>query len=103
AAMELALLCDHVSAEALHRAGFLNDVVDRHEVLDTARTITDRLSRKSAFVLRATKEQVTAAKNDLASAGYSFNDANLFYSAVLDPESTRLRKLYIDGFRTQKA
>jgi enoyl-CoA hydratase/carnithine racemase len=102
-AMEVTLLCDRIPAERLLSAGFLNDVVDSGEVLERAMTTTERLSRKSSFVLRATKEQVIAAKNDLASTPYSFNDANLLYMALMDPEGTRLRNDYIDAFRGRKA
>lgn len=102
AAMELALLCDHISADVLHHKGFLNGVVDGGEVRTLASAIAERLSRKSAFVLRATKEQMLAAKAELASTAYSFNDANLFYTAVMDEESTRLRNEYVAQLRSKK-
>lgn len=102
AAMELTLLCDHVPAEVLHRHGFLNGVADGDQVLARATETSQRLARKSALVLRATKEQVLAAKSDLASTLYSFNDANLFYAAVLDEESTRLRNAYVAQLREKK-
>ncbi|MCZ7559790.1 MAG: enoyl-CoA hydratase/isomerase family protein [Burkholderiaceae bacterium] len=102
AAMELTLLCDPISAEALHRQGFLNGVAEGDDVLARASETAQRLARKSGFVLRATKEQVIAAKSELASTVYSFNDANLFYAAVLDEESSRLRSAYIAALRERK-
>ena len=99
ATLELAVLCRPMTAEMLLGAGFLNEVLPEGRVLAHARGIAAEIAQKPNLVLKATKRQLLAARDALASTSHAFADAFLFYSAVTDDEATRKRRAYVEALK----
>ena len=96
-AMEFALLCRKVGAERMKDSGFLNGVVEGGELDSHVSAMAAELGKRSSLVLRITKKQVIAAKNQLATTSYAFLDAHVFFSALSDEESVASREAYISA------
>jgi enoyl-CoA hydratase/carnithine racemase len=92
---ELVLLCESVSADAALQMRMINGVMEKHELHAYVQGRAQKLSALSTLVLRATKKQVAAARDNLASNGNSFCDAHVLYSALLDKESAQSRENYL--------
>lgn len=95
-AMEFILMCDRIDAKAALSMGMLNDVLPNDRLHDHVRAVAIRLCERSKLVLEATKQQVLAARDELAGNAYSFCDAHLLHSALLDKESIQSRLNYIE-------
>lgn len=97
-AMEFVLLCERIDAATAADMGLLNEVLpSREALLQQVRNTADTLARRSRLVLEATKQQVSAARDELAANHYSFCDAHLLHSAFTDEESRQSRLDYLDG------
>lgn len=97
-AMEFVLLCERIDAATAVDMGLLNAVLpSREALLQQVRNTADTLARRSRLVLEATKQQVSAARDELAANHYSFCDAHLLHSAFTDEESRQSRLDYLDG------
>lgn len=97
-AMEFVLLCERIDAATAADMGLLNAVLpSREALLQQVRNTADTLARRSRLVLEATKQQVSAARDELAANHYSFCDAYLLHSAFTDEESRQSRLDYLDG------
>lgn len=97
-AMEFVLLCERIDAATAADMGLLNAVLpSREALLQQVRNTADTLARRSRLVLEATKQQVSAARDELAANHYSFCDAHLLHSAFTDEESRQSRLDYLDG------
>lgn len=97
-AMEAILLCQPVDVELLLQKGFLNGVCRPDELFSMVSDIIQTVGKKSRFSVRATKQQVRAAKKAWLPENHAFNDANLFYAALCDTESSHLRSEYIAAY-----
>lgn len=95
-AMELILLCQRVDAERMRQIGFLNGVTGADELGAHVANVTSILAVRSQLVLRSTKKQVIAAKNQLANTASAFLETHLVHSAMTDEESLACRKAYLD-------
>lgn len=102
-ATEFVLMCDRIDADAALELGMLNAVVPADTLQDHVNRIAMRLCERSKLVLEATKQQVIAARDELASNAYSFGDAHLLHSALLDKESVQTRLDYIDKVAQRSA
>src|SRR5690606_38606979 len=102
-ATEFVLLCDRINANKALSMGMLNAVIDADTLQDHARSIAARLCERSPLVLEATKQQVIAARDELANNAYSFCDAHLLHSALLDEASTQARADYIENQMKRKS
>jgi len=97
-ATEFVLLCKRIDAATAAEFGLLNAVLPSKEaLLQQVRSTAETLAQRSHLVLQATKQQVSAARDELAANHYSFCDAHLLHSAFTDEESRQSRQDYLDG------
>jgi enoyl-CoA hydratase/carnithine racemase len=98
---ELVLTCRPFTPDEALRIGFLNRVVPRAELETAVDELADQLSRKAPSVVRATKRQVNAALEDVASTAGSWADADQLGAAMRDPHARAAARAYLAS-RTQR-
>ncbi len=95
-AAEFVLLCERLSAQRVESLGLLNAVLGSKDQLDEhVSRIADTLAQRSRLVLETTKQQIHAAREELAANHYSFCDAHILHSAFTDEESSECRSSYL--------
>jgi enoyl-CoA hydratase/carnithine racemase len=81
--------------------GFVNRVVASDDVLAEARRLAEVLAAKPAIGLRATKQQVRMASEQMASTAHADADAVFLVAAQRDDEARAVAAAYLDG-RTKR-
>ena len=75
--MELVLTGDHITAEESLRIGLVNHVVAPEDLMNSARTIAEKLSKKSSLIVRYTMEAVHRGLQGTLAEGLLL-ESNLF-------------------------
>lgn len=99
---EFTLLAERISAEDALNMGMLNEVLDDTALKDRVSTIANRIASLSSLVIETTKQQLVAAKEQLVSNTYSFCDAHLLHTALLDEGSKATRQRYVQEMVARK-
>lgn len=94
-AADFILSCRKVGAEEADRRGMVTRVVADDVLHQEAARLAESLTRHSALVLEATKAQLVASRQAVCPDLYTFNDAHVLHSALLDPDSQRERERYL--------
>ena len=84
---ELVLTCRPFDADEAHRLGFVNRVVPRADLEAAVDELAMSLAAKAPSVVRATKRQVNAALENVASTAGAWADADQLGAAMRDPEA----------------
>ncbi len=92
---ELVLTCRPFDAEEAKALRFLNRVVPEALLFDEADALAAELAAKPGFALRATKQHVNAATEDLAGTRRNANDADTLVAAMADEESRAISRAYL--------
>ncbi len=82
--------------------GFVNRVVAADALHAEARRLADVLAAKPALGLRATKQQVRMAAEQMASTAHADADAVLLVAAQRDDEARAVAASYLDGRRMRR-
>jgi len=94
---ELVLTCRPFDAEEARSVGFVNRVVPRADLETAVDELATSLATKAPSVVRATKRQVNAALEDVASTVGAWSDADLLGAAMADPEARDAARRYLAG------
>ncbi|WP_040493639.1 enoyl-CoA hydratase/isomerase family protein [Ilumatobacter nonamiensis] len=92
---ELVLTCRPFDSEEARSLGFVNRVVPRADLEATVDELAADLARKAPSVVRATKRQVDAALENVASTTGAWADADLLGAALSDPEARSAARDYL--------
>ncbi|MEP1122751.1 MAG: enoyl-CoA hydratase/isomerase family protein [Ilumatobacter sp.] len=92
---ELVLTCRPFDAVEAHSLGFVNSVVPRNELDAAVEELAGQLALKAPSVVRATKRQVNAALDDMASTAGAWADADQLGAAMRDPEARAAARDYL--------
>lgn len=92
---ELVLTCRPFDAEEAQSLGFVNRVVPRDELESAVDELAEQLALKAPSVVRATKRQVNAALEDVASTVGAWADADQLGAAMRDPEARAAARGYL--------
>ena len=92
---ELVMTCRPFDAEEARSIGFVNRVVPRDRLDADVDELAASLAAKAPSVLRATKRQVGAALEDVASTVGAWSDADLLGAAMADPEARDAARRYL--------
>jgi len=92
---ELVLTCRPFDADEARSLGFVNRVVPRADLESTVDELAARLARKAPAVVRATKRQVNAVLENVASTTGAWADADLLGAAMHDPEARAAAREYL--------
>lgn len=98
-ATEMILLCGPIDLARAQALGLLNEVVDQADLADRANQMLTTLAERPTFLLRTTKQQVSAAVRH--NTQYAFTDAHLAHAALIDPEARKVREQYLTTLRRQ--
>ncbi len=93
---ELVLTCRPFDAAEAHSLGFVNRVVPRAELEAVVDELAEQLARKAPSVVHATKRQVNAALEDVASTAGAWADADQLGAAMRDPEARAAARDYLN-------
>ena len=99
---EFTLLAEKIKADDALQMGMLNDVLEDAQLKDRVNAVASRIASLSKLVIETTKQQLVAAKEELASNAYSYCDAHLLHTALLDEESKLTRQRYVQGMMARK-
>ena len=92
---ELVLTCRPFDAEEARSIGFVNRVVPRADLESTVDELAASISAKAPSVVRATKRQVNAALENVATTVGAWSDADLLGAAMADPEARDAARRYL--------
>lgn len=92
---ELVLTCRPFDAEEARALGFVNRVVARADLDQAVAELAEQLARKAPSVVRATKRQVNATLESLASTAGAWADADQLRTALGDPEARAAAREYL--------
>jgi enoyl-CoA hydratase/carnithine racemase len=92
---ELVLTCRPFGAEEARSIGFVNRVVPRAELEATVDELAGSIALKAPSVVRATKRQVNAALENVATTVGAWSDADLLGAAMADPEARDAARRYL--------
>lgn len=92
---ELVLTGRPFSAQEAQALGFVNRVVEGGALEAEADRLAAQLAGRSWFTLTATKTQVNAVTEELASTAGAEHDADVLVAAVADPESRAVGERYL--------
>ena len=92
---ELVLTCRRFDAAEARDLGFVNRVVPRGELESAVGELAASLALKAPSVLRATKRQVNAALEAVASTAGAWSEADLLGAATADPEARAAARAYL--------
>ncbi|MBV9664354.1 MAG: enoyl-CoA hydratase/isomerase family protein [Actinobacteria bacterium] len=84
---ELVMTCRPFDAIEAKEIGFVNRVVPAERLDAEVDELVGQLLSKSAFTLSATKQQTNVIADAMVGMGRTWNDADLFITALRDPES----------------
>jgi len=96
---ELVLTCRPFGAEEARSIGFVNRVVARAGLEAAADELATSLAAKAPSVVRATKRQVNAALENVATTVGAWSDADLLGAAMADPEARDAARRYLANRR----
>ena len=99
---EFTLLAERITADDALNMGMLNDVLEDALLKDRVNAVASRIASLSKLVIETTKQQLVAAKEELASNAYSYCDAHLLHTALLDEESKLTRQRYVQDMMARK-
>jgi enoyl-CoA hydratase/carnithine racemase len=99
---EFTLLAERISASDALSMGMLNEVLEEAALKDRVSVVANRLASLSSLVIETTKQQLVAAKEELASNAYSYCDAHLLHTALLDEGSKATRQRYVQEMLARK-
>ena len=94
---ELVLTCRPFDAEEARSIGFVNRVVPLADLATTVDELAAQIAAKAPSVIRATKRQVNAALEDVASTVGAWADADLLGAALSDPQARAAARRYLDS------
>ena len=92
---ELVLTCRPFDAHEARSLGFVNRVVPRAELDEAVDELAEQLARKAPSVVRATKRQVNAALENVASTSGAWADADQLGAALGNPEARAAARDYL--------
>jgi enoyl-CoA hydratase/carnithine racemase len=92
---ELVLTCRPFDAAEALSLGFVNRVVPRGDLESAVDELAEQLARKAPSVIRATKRQVNAALENVASTVGAWADADQLGAAMRDPEARAAAREYL--------
>ncbi len=92
---ELVLTCRVFDAEEARSIGFVNRVVPRRELETAVDELAMSIAAKAPSVVRATKRQVNAALDNVATTVGAWSDADLLGAAMADPEARAAARRYL--------
>jgi len=98
-AYEMFFTGKQLSAADAHRLGVFNRVVPADRLDAAVEELVGQLVTKSAFTLSATKRQTNVIADAMVGMGRTWNDADLFITALRDPESRAAAAAYLDRIR----
>lgn len=96
-ATEMILLCAPIDLTRALGSGLLNEIVEEAELADRTDQVLTTLAERPTFLLRTTKQQVSAAVQQ--NTQYAFTDAHLAHAALIDPEARKVREQYLATLR----
>ena len=96
---ELVMTCRPFDAAEAKAIGFVNRVVPADRLDAEVEELVGRLVSKSAFTLSATKRQTNVIADAMVGMGRTWNDADLFITALRDPESRAAAAAYLQRVR----
>ncbi len=96
---ELVMTGEPFDAIAAERWGFLNRVVPQGELAAAVGAVVETLRGRPRLALRATKQQVAIAADQLASTRHADADSALIAAATRDPESRASTRAYLEPRR----
>ena len=99
---EFTLLAERITSQEALNMGMLNEVHEDAALKDRVSVVANRLASLSSLVIETTKQQLVAAKEELASNAYSYCDAHLLHTALLDEESKATRQRYVQQMQARK-
>ena len=94
---ELVLTCRPFDAEEARSIGFVNRVVPLADLATAVDELAAQIAAKVPSVIRATKRQVNAALENVASTVGAWSDADLLGAALSDPEARDAARRYLDS------
>ncbi len=94
---ELVLTCRVFDAEEARSIGFVNRVVPRDQLEAAVDELAMSIAAKAPSVVRATKRQVNAALDNVATTIGAWSDADLLSAAMADPEARAAARRYLAG------
>jgi enoyl-CoA hydratase/carnithine racemase len=92
---ELVLTCRPFDAEEARSIGFVNRVVPRAELESAVDELAASVADKAPSVVRATKRQVNAALENVATTIGAWSDADVLGAAMNDPEARAAARRYL--------
>jgi enoyl-CoA hydratase/carnithine racemase len=92
---ELVLTCRPFDAAEALSLGFVNRVVPRSGLESAVDELAEQLAQKAPSVIRATKRQVNAALENVASTVGAWADADQLGAAMRDPEARAAAREYL--------
>jgi len=92
---ELVLSCRSFSAHEAHDLRLLNRVVPDEQLERIVDELAELLAGRSRLTLRATKQAVAAASEQMLSTAGAWSDADALVGALSDPESRRSAEAYL--------
>ncbi len=92
---ELVLTCRPFDAVEAQTIGFVNRVVARADLEEVVDGMAEDIAAKAPSVVHATKRQVNAALENMASTGGSWADADVLSAALSDPEARGAARRYL--------
>ncbi|HZQ84338.1 MAG TPA: enoyl-CoA hydratase/isomerase family protein [Acidimicrobiales bacterium] len=96
---ELVMTCRPFDAAEAKEIGFVNRVVPADRLHAEVGELVGQLLSKSAFTLAATKRQTNAVTDAMVDMPRTWNDADLFITALRDPESRAAAAAYLQRVR----
>lgn len=99
---EFTLLAERISSADAYKMGMLNAVHEDSALKEQVNAVANRLASLSSLVIETTKQQLVAAKEEIASNAYSYCDAHLLHTALLDEGSKATRQRYVQEMLARK-
>jgi enoyl-CoA hydratase/carnithine racemase len=93
---ELVMTCRPFDAAEARQIGFVNRVVADDRLDAEVEELVGQLLQKSALTLTATKRHVDVIADEMVGMARSWNDADMFVTALRDPESRAAAEAYLD-------
>ena len=94
---ELVLTCRPFGAEEARSIGFVNRVVPRIDLDAAVDELATTIANKAPSVVRATKRQVNAALENVATTVGAWSDADLLGAAMADPDAREAARRYLSS------
>ena len=92
---ELVVTCREFDAKEAMNAGFLNRVVSPDALDSTVQELAEQIAARPRSPVAATKRHVNAVTSQMVGTMRSWSDADSLIAAIVDPECTTARKIYM--------